>query len=92
MISEEDKNNIEDIMKLFFTQNMNRFVEEGKLISSKNCGTKKDCNNFYDTASINNHENSNRNVGVASIQSEGNENMSTKRPRNSSRLSFVKRK
>jgi hypothetical protein len=56
-------------MKLFFTQNMNRFVEEGKLISSKNCGTKKDSNNFCDTTSINNHENFNRQATVASIHS-----------------------
>ena len=44
MISEDDKNNIEEIMKLFFTKNMNRFVEEGKLISTANCATKKDIN------------------------------------------------
>jgi hypothetical protein len=60
MISEEDKNNIEDIMKLFFTQNMNRFVEEGKLISSKNCGGKNDGNNFNEMTSISDNENLNR--------------------------------
>ena len=92
MISEDDKNNIEDIMKLFFTQNMNRFVEEGKLISTKNCGTKKDFGNQHETMSINNHETSFRHNGKNLMQNDGKENVALKRPRNSSRLSFIKRK
>lgn len=70
-------------MKLFFTQNMNRFVEEGKLISSKHCGTKKDFSEM--TQSCQNDNTSGR-VAVGQLEGE------CKKLRNSSRLSFVKRK
>lgn len=30
MMSEDDKNNLEEIMRMFFVKNMDRFVEQGK--------------------------------------------------------------
>ncbi len=61
---------------------MNRFVEEGKLISTKHCGSKKDF------GEITQSQNGNTSARGAVGQLDGD----SKKLRNSSRLSFVKRK
>lgn len=93
MMSEDDKNNLEEIMRMFFVKNMDRFVEQGK--SNKVSKKWNDIDGNEEQGSEVNDKITNA-VALNDVSFRGpdqnNQNLRHTAVRPSARLSFIKRK
>jgi hypothetical protein len=97
-MSEDGRNNVNDIMRMFFTQNLDKLVKQGRKINIKGSSNIKHQNSkFFHHAnlknSIANGPNNNENIiMVPAVENATILPQIKRNTRHSSRLSFIKRK